>query len=110
MSTGEWISEAPANCIRFVCQESNLANFGSVTMRGISATANGQSGTLTNPDWTVIPVQLVPSKVNIPTLNPEATSSDTGKADSPAGATPGDPSSDGSSFSIRWVKVATRGL
>jgi hypothetical protein len=104
-STAEWITEAPATCLRFVCSEANLANFGTVTMRNISATtANGKSGTLTNPDWNVTALQLIPSKLRIPSLDPEAVASTTGKASSPAGATPGQYSSDGSSFDTTWSK------
>ena len=102
-STAEWITEAPATCLRFVCSEANLANFGTVSMRGISATtANGKSGTLVDPDWAVTALQLIPSKLRIPTLDPEVVTSSTGKAGSPAGATPGAYSSDGSSFDTTW--------
>jgi hypothetical protein len=110
-STAEWISEAPASCLRFVCSEANLANFGSVTIRSISAVGNGATGALNNPNWTTIPIQLVPSKLNIPTLDPEATQAPPkAKASSPAGATPGPPSPDGSSFGITWVPVASPGV
>ena len=103
-STAEWIVEAPATCLRFVCSEANLANFGSVGMTAVSATGNGQTGNLTDSDWTVIPIQLVPSKMLIPTLDPEATApNQKGTATSPAGATPGAVSPDGSSFSVTWV-------
>jgi len=109
-STAEWVAEAPASCIRFVCNEANLANFGSVTMRNISAVGNGSTGTLADPDWNVTQVQLVPSKLNIPTLDPEGPQPAQAQAASPAGATPGPASSDGSSFSITWVKVANGGI
>jgi hypothetical protein len=110
-STAEWISEAPASCLRFVCGEANLANFGSVTMRSISAVGNGATGALNNPSWTTIPIQLVPSKLNIPSLAPEQTQAPPkAKASSPAGATPGPPSPDGSSFGITWVPVASPGV
>lgn len=110
-STAEWISEAPAACLRFVCHEANLTNFGSVTMRSISAVGNGATGALNNPNWTTIPIQLVPTKLNIPTLNPEQTQTPPkAKAASPAGATPGPPSPDGSSFGITWVPVASPGV
>jgi hypothetical protein len=109
-STAEWISEAPATCLRFACHEANLANFGSVDMTGISATGDGKTGTLTDPDWNVIPIQLVPSQMLVPTLNPEALSNQRGHANSPAGATPGPFSPDGTSFTQTWVPVAHRGL
>ena len=110
-STAEWISEAPASCLRFVCGEANLANFGTVTMRNISAIGNGATGALNNPNWTTIPIQLVPAKMSIPSLEPEQTQAPPeAKASSPAGATPGPPSPDGSSFGITWVPVASPGV
>ncbi len=109
-STAEWISEAPAACVYWVCHEANLANFGTVTMSNISAVGNGVSGALNDPDWTTIPIQLVPSKLNVPTLNPDALTPAKAKASSPAGATPGPPSADGTSFGITWVPVATPGV
>jgi hypothetical protein len=110
-STAEWISEAPASCLRFVCGEANLANFGTVTMTNISAVGNGATGALNNPNWTTIPIQLVPAKMSIPSLEPEQTQAPPkAKAASPAGATPGPPSPDGSSFGITWVPVASPGV
>ncbi|MBV8079758.1 MAG: hypothetical protein JO186_05205 [Actinobacteria bacterium] len=109
-STAEWIVEAPADCVRWTCHEANLANFGAITMHGISAVGNGSTGTLSDPDWKVIPIQLVPSKVSVPTLNPDAPTPQKQTASSPAGATPGPVSADGSAFSINWVAVANGGL
>jgi hypothetical protein len=103
-STADWIVESPATCVRWVCKEANLANFGTLNMTGISATtAGGETGTLTDPNWQVIPIQLIPGQMTIPTLDPEATASSRGSASSSAGATPGGPSADGSSFSVTWV-------
>ncbi len=109
-SSAQWIVSAPASCKGFVCKQASLANFGQAGMTGISAVGNGQTGTLSNPDWKVVPVQLVPSTLTVPTLNPEASSTGKGKAASPAGATPGPVSTDGSAFNVQWVAVATRGL
>ncbi len=109
-STAEWIVEAPASCLRFVCSQANLTNFGSLTMTNISATGDGKTGNLNTPGWNVTPLQLVPGKVLVPSLDPEATHTGTGQADSPAGATPGDASDDGSSFTDKWAPVSTRGL
>jgi hypothetical protein len=108
--TAEWIVEAPAACLHWVCHQANLANFGSVGMTGISATGNGQTGTLTDPDWNVIPVQLVPSPLLVPSLDPETTNIVKQHASSPAGSTPGPPSADGTSFTQTWVPVAQAGL
>ena len=102
-TSADWVVESPATCIRFVCNEANLANFGTLNMTGISATGNGETGTLTDPDWSVVPLELIPGQMTIPTLDPEASASGRGSASSPAGATPGQVSSDGSSFSVQWV-------
>ena len=115
-STADWVVEAPADCIGYLCHEANLANFGKVTMRDIKATAKGSTGTLTDPHWNVLAIKLVPSKLTVPTLlpGPDAAKSTTpirkGRAQSPAGATPGHLSRDGSSFSLKWVPVANRGF
>ncbi len=115
-STAEWVVEAPADCVGYFCHEANLANFGKVEMTSISAKAHGKAGTLADPRWDLIPVRLIPSKLVVPTLlpGPNAAKSTTpirkGRARSPAGATPGPPSQDGRSFSLRWIRVANRGL
>ena len=108
-SSAEWIVSAPAACVRFVCHQASLTNFGQAGMTGISAVGNGVPGTLTDPDWNVIPIQLVPSTMTVPTLNPDA-SAGKGRAASPAGANPGPVSTDGSAFNVQWVAVASRGL
>jgi Peptidase A4 family len=113
-STADWVVEAPANCIKYSCYQASLANFGQVTMRKISAVGRGTTGTLRDPRWKVIPVKLVPSKLIVPTISDSATAAGPGgkrgQAKSPAGSTPGPVSPDGTSFKLRWVKVATKGL
>ena len=108
--SAEWIVEAPADCVHWTCHQANLANFGSMTMRNLSAVGNGSTGNLADPDWQVTPIQLVPSKLNIPTLDPELPTPPKGKASSPAGATPGPVSADGSQFDLNWVAVANTGV
>jgi hypothetical protein len=109
-TTADWITESPATCVLYTCQEASLTNFGSVTMRNISAVGNGATGTLTDPKWKVIPIRLVPTKLTVPDINPTATATDhngkQGQAKSPAGATPGKYSTDGTSFSIKWIPIA----
>jgi Peptidase A4 family len=115
-STAEWVVEAPAECVGNYCHEANLTNFGKVKMTAISAKAHGSPGTLADPRWKLIPIRLIPSKLVVPTLlpGPNAAKSTTpirkGRARSPAGATPGPPSRDGRSFSLKWIAVANRGL
>ena len=58
----------------------------------------------------MIPIQLVPSKLTVPGLDPEATGNQQGRASSPAGLDTRAPSADGTSFNLKWVAVATRGL
>jgi hypothetical protein len=111
-STAEWIMAAPATCAFNTCQEASLANFGTVKMRNISAVGNGRKGTLTDPRWEVIPIRLVPTNVTVPRISPDAITSGkrgkVGQATTPAGATPGQFSADGSSFDIRWIAVARK--
>jgi hypothetical protein len=118
-STAEWIAESPASCRFYVCSQANLTNFGSATFSGISATGNGATGNLSDPDWNVTPIQLVPGQLLVPTIThngesdtapAEATVAHEGHASSPAGATPGRPTVDGSSFKVKWVAVATKGV
>ena len=109
-SSADFVVEAPAECVVYTCSEASLANFGTVSMRGISIVGNGKSGSLTDHRFAVTGVRLVPGRLRVPTLNPNARTDKQGRAASPAGATPGPVSSDGRSFHIRWVKVATRGI
>ncbi len=113
-TTADWVAEAPAECIKLTCAQASLANFGTVRIRNISAVARGSSGNLRNPRWKVIPVKLVPGELLVPRLSTTATAvgpgGKKGRAKSPAGATPGPVSRDGSSFSLKWHQVAGRGV
>jgi peptidase A4-like protein len=113
-TTADWVMEAPATCVLYTCQEASLTNFGSITMRNISAVGNGATGTLADPKWKVIPIRLVPTKLTIPDIDPTATATDhngkKGEATSPAGATPTKYSSDGTSFGIKWIPQARQGV
>ncbi len=75
------------------CQPLPLADFGTVKFSSASATAAGHTGTISDPNWTAVPVALSggaggPGYV-----------SDEGSA---AGAQPTALSGDGSSFSVSW--------
>jgi hypothetical protein len=92
-----------------------LTNYGSLNMRNISAVGNGKRATLANRGWKVTPVQLVPSKVTVPVILQTQSPDDTPPnkkeiAASPAGSTPGPLSRDGTSFQLKWVAVAKKGL
>jgi hypothetical protein len=60
ISSAEWIAEAPSTCSGFSCSPLPLANFGSVSFSRIATIGNSHPGTLTDPAWTAIPIQLVP--------------------------------------------------
>jgi hypothetical protein len=109
-SSAEWLVEAPSSCHQFVCAQASLANFSSVSMTKISAVANGSAGTLTDPDWKLTRLRLVPGQVRVPSY-PQATPfargpAQQGTAASPAGANPGAASTDGHAFKVKWVAVA----
>jgi hypothetical protein len=107
-STAEWIVEAPAACLRFVCRQASLSNFGAVNMHDVSAVGDGKQGNLNSDGWKVTPFQLVPGQVTVPSI--DNVGGGQGHAASPAGATPSAVNPDGSGFSVQWVPVANKGL
>lgn len=104
-SSAEWIAEAPA------AEQSDgsmqilpLADFGSVTFTGASATAGGHTGSISDPAWT-------PSQINLSSAGtqqflgggPSFSQAGPGAASqSTAGASAGGVSSDGSSFTVSY--------
>jgi Peptidase A4 family len=98
VSSAEWIAEAPSEC-QTHCQVLPLANFGTVAFSKIAAVANGHPGTLTDPAWASLPIQLVPHA---------SFHSFFGGPDdaSKAGATPGSSSTDGRTFTVSWLADA----
>ncbi|MBV8599349.1 MAG: hypothetical protein JO017_11050 [Actinobacteria bacterium] len=88
-TSAEWIVEAPYACRRFTCRQASLANFGSVEIHGIAATGNGSNGTLAHRAWTRTRLRFVPCTPN-----------------SKAGASTRGMSSDGSTFTIAWIRNA----
>jgi hypothetical protein len=104
-SSAEWIAEAPSVCqgsdaSSGNCTPLSLADFGSVTFTGASATASGSAGTISSANWTAQAVQLSGSSgadsgyPGIADLGASAAGS--------ASATPSPLSTDGSSFSVAW--------
>ena len=98
VSSAEWIAEAPSQC-GARCQVLPLANFGSVAFSRIAAVANGHPGTLTDPAWAALPIQLVPHADFHSFFGAPDTAST-------AGATPGSASTDGRTFSVSWLADA----
>ena len=91
-SSAEWIAEAPSACDGSgSCQPLPLADFGTVQFTSATATANGHTGTISDPNWSAQPVQLGGGSVSNVSYG-----SDTGAS----GASPSSLSSDGSSFSV----------
>jgi hypothetical protein len=101
LTSAEWIAEAPSECTATgFCRTVPLTNFGSITFSKVAALGNGQGGTLTGPGWESTPIQLVPrARRFFGDVNASATST--------AGASPVDPSTDGSGFTVNWVADAT---
>jgi Peptidase A4 family len=99
VSSAEWIAEAPSECDAR-CQILPLANFGTVAFTHIAAIANGHPGTLTDPAWAALPIQLRPHSPSLQSFfgAPDETST--------AGATPGSASPDGRTFTVSWLSDA----
>jgi hypothetical protein len=91
-SSAEWIAEAPSACDGSgSCQTLPLADFGTVQFTSATATANGHTGTISDPNWSAQPVQLGGGGIS------EVSYGSGAGAD---GASPSSLSSDGSSFSV----------
>jgi hypothetical protein len=60
-SSAEWIAEAPSAESRGgSLQTLPLADFGTVTFTGASATSDGHTGPISDPNWSVQQVDLAP--------------------------------------------------
>jgi Peptidase A4 family len=104
-SSAEWIAEAPAAVQSDgSMQILPLADFGKVTFTQASATAGGHTGSISDPAWT--PQQIDLSSAGSQQFldgGPSFTSAGLGGASqSTAGASAGNVSSDGSSFSVAY--------
>lgn len=92
-SSAEWIVEAPFSCARFTCRQAPLANFGSVSIRGIQAIGNGRRGTLSTSGWKATPLILAPCVQTIASSKRDGL---------PAVAVPRRKAKDGASFEVSW--------
>jgi hypothetical protein len=103
LSSAEWIVEAPSSCTSFSCRPVPLANFGSVAFSNIAATGNGHPGTLLEPTWSNIPMQLVPEvrRGFFPGSRGVRQTSSTAGTGAPT------PTGDGRGFSVQWTADAT---
>jgi hypothetical protein len=103
LSSAEWIVEAPSLCTsNGRCRTVPLTQFLPVTFTGAAAIGNGHPGVISDPAWTAAPVELITGGggdrgffFGNDALGPGV------------GATPGDLSSDGRSFSVTWQQNLT---
>jgi Peptidase A4 family len=102
VSSAEWIAEAPSTCAQSGdCQPLPLANFGTVKFTDATATADGHTGTISDPSWSTSAVALNGSSQDSSFASLAGDSSS-------AGATPSSLSSDGSAFSVAWQADASQ--
>jgi hypothetical protein len=106
VSSAEWIAEAPSSCIGGSldsCQPVALADFGKVNFSDATATANGHTGSISDPAWTAQPIQLAAGAADR-FAGGGFDGSDQGGASAAtqAGAVPSELSVDGSAFSVTW--------
>jgi Peptidase A4 family len=93
-SSAEWIAEAPSACDGSgSCQPLPLSDFGTVQFTGSSATADGHTGPISDPEWSAQAVVLGSGGASDVSYAPDQSS---------AGATPTSLSSDGSSFAVAY--------
>jgi hypothetical protein len=97
VSSAEWIAEAPSRCLSSSSQDCHilsLADFGSVTFTGASASAGGRTGSIT-------------SGLGQPTALTLAANAGFGRlyaTAAQADASPGALSGHGSSFTVTWQR------
>jgi Peptidase A4 family len=93
-SSAEWIAEAPSACDGSgSCQPLPLADFGAVQFTSATATANGHTGSISDPNWSSQPVELGSSGISDVSYGSDSSASS---------ATPSSLSSDGSAFSVAY--------
>ena len=98
-SSAEWIAEAPSTCTQDgSCQPLPLADFGTVTFTNSSATADGHTGSISDPSWNAQAVQLSNEGGSAGDVPTQIDYQQSGSA----GAQPSSLSSDGSSFAVSW--------
>ena len=103
-TSAEWIAEAPSSCTGFSCNPLPLANFGSVTFSRIATIGNGHPGTLLDPAWSAVPLQLVPDGTGFGFYPGPRHGHGYAVMSSTAGTSAPDAvSSDGRSFTLSWL-------
>ena len=97
ISSNGRISHSPSNSGQ--CTTLPLANFGTVSFSSAKATAAGYTGAISDAAWSPTAIDLQGSADGFFGRR-------FGAMVTAAGATPGDLSSDGSSFSVTWAESA----
>jgi hypothetical protein len=99
-STAEWIAEAPSTkSATGSYSVLPLADFGTVTFTNASATADGHTGSIADPNWTADAFKLTSGDSGPPGFGGPTTRG----GGAAGGADPSPISPDGSSFSVKWV-------
>ncbi|HVS86398.1 MAG TPA: G1 family glutamic endopeptidase [Gaiellaceae bacterium] len=100
-TSAEWIAEAPSNCNASGsrCTTLPLANFGTVSFSGSSATGNGAAAGVSGTAWNAEAITLRGS-------GGSSLRSRFAVAQGSVTATPSALSTDGSSFSVTWAQQA----
>jgi hypothetical protein len=101
VSSADWITESPSACDDAGnCSSLQLANFGTSSVTGASATAvSGQQGTISNAGWKTTAIEL----------RDDTRGSRFGFASGATAASPSALSSDGSSFAVTWRRATPQG-
>ena len=100
-SSAEWIAEAPSICSsENTCRLTALTDFDTVGFSQASATSDGHTGTISDPDWTTTALQLEDGGGGFGRYGAES---------SPAQATPGALRSAGAGFTVSWAKGQSPG-
>jgi len=107
-SSAEWIAEAPSSCSNLSCNPLPLADFGSVTFSRIATIGDGHPGTLVDPAWSAIPLQLVPDGGGFGFFPGPNRGHGYGVHNSTAGTSAPDAvTSDGRAFTLNWLSDAS---
>jgi len=102
ITSAEWIVEAPSACFNASsCQTLPLANFGSATFSNARAeSVDGHVGTISDPAWGYTEIRLRPQGRRFVSRH---------RSSAPAGAAnPSALSTDGSSFTVTFLRVSVR--
>jgi hypothetical protein len=100
VSSAEWIAEAPSLCLGENCRVLPLADFGSVSFSGASATTtNGDSGAIGASSWSLSALELLD-------LSGDFGNARFGRPQTVATAAPTSLTSSGTAFTVAWKQVS----